>query len=475
MRNSKLYSILEQFDKYEQNWCRKFLLSPYFNKDEVIVAIFDLLIEDLNNGKNKRLDKEYIWQLVLPGTEYDDVRFRKYVSDLIKLIEDFLCQQLYEQDSLLRAGHLIQAVTEKKVEKLYNSSVRNARKTSQEFPYRSASYYYYNYVIENNYYRLVDFETKRDLKSNFEDISNYLDYFYLAEKLRILCGILSRQTVTARDYNVLVSENEIIQLVRNNLDKYAEIPAISIYYQIYLTLSEPEEESHYFGLKEALNKYNRHFPQEVSLELYTLAQNYCTIKLNQGNQKFGRELFDLYVEMIDKKLLIVEDELSPWHFRNIITLALRLGEHAWAEHFINTNKHYLPDNMRDNAVSFNLALIYFYQKKYDKVKVLLQEVEFDDLTYNLGSKSMLLATFYETEETEPLFSLIESFRTYLNRHKDISSARRQNYANLIKFIKKLTKIMPGDKKSINKFKEELAANKNVASYSWLMEKIAEME
>jgi hypothetical protein len=97
----------------------------------------------------------------------------------------------------------------------------------------------------------------------------------------------------------------------------------------------------------------------------------------------------------------------------------------------------------------------FLPKEFDKVIELLREVEYEDFTYNLNSKVMLLFTYYEMDEIEPLYSLFESFRVYLNRHKAIPEQRKNNYKNLIKYTKKLTKVMPGDKKAIEKLKKEV--------------------
>lgn len=474
MRNSKLYSILEQFDKYEQNRCRKFLQSPYFNRDETIVAIFDELVEDINSEKNKCIEKEFIWKKLNLGTEYDDVRFRKYISDLTKLIEDFLCQQVYENNPLQKANHLIAAVTEKKMEKLYNSTVRFAKRVSEKYPYRSADFYYENYAIENRYYNLVDYETRRDAKSNHEEISTNLDHFYLAEKLRILCSVLSRHNVASHEYNILIKD-EIVDFVQNNLEHFERVPPVIVYFQIYQALSNPADESHYFRLKDLLDKFALSFPLEEATQIYTYAQNYCVRKINKGNQKFIEELFELYKLLLEQKIIVVDNVLSPWYFRNITTVALRLGEYEWTEQFLNEYQQFLPEGFRQNAVSYNLAQVYFYQKKYSEVTRLLQEVDFEDYTYNLNSKAMLLAIYYETDEIEPLYSLFESFRTYLNRHKDLPASRRQLYSNLIKYTKKLTRIMPGDRAAIEKLKKELEAAKNVASHGWLMEKIVELE
>ncbi|HMW74735.1 MAG TPA: hypothetical protein PKD40_03725, partial [Saprospiraceae bacterium] len=77
-------------------------------------------------------------------------------------------------------------------------------------------------------------------------------------------------------------------------------------------------------------------------------------------------------------------------------------------------------------------------------------------------------------EIEPLYSLMESFRVYLQRNNKIAANRRQNYINFIKFIKKLTKLIAGDKKRIAQFLEELAGTTGVVSSDWLRRKADEL-
>lgn len=475
MRNTKLYSILEQFDKYEQNRCRKFLQSPYFNKDKTLVNLFELAINVIYSEKDQNWEKEVLWQKLELAPPYDDTRLRKYFSDLTKLVEQYLSQEIFEANSFQKASYLMQAAFKKKIEKLYGSSTKSANDLFLKYPYRSADYYYYQYTIQSNYYGLQNYDIKRDERSNIEEISSNLDYFYITEKLKFLCTIIQKQNFTSYKYNIFLHE-EIISHIKNNISQYQEIPSIYIYFAIYLTLTEPEKEEHYYKLKELLNNYSHLFPIKFAVdEFYSAAQNYCVIKLNQGDQKFVKEVVDLYKDMDKKGILVVEGEIYPWTFRNAVILGLRLGETDWVENFITTYQSFLPEAMRENAVTFNLAQLYFYQKKYEKVIELLQEVEFEDMTYNLNSKTFLLMTYYEINEIEPLYSLFESFRTYLNRRKDIPHSRRQNFLKLIQFTRKLTKLITGDKKNIEKLRLEITAAKSAASYNWLLEKIAELE
>ena len=67
--------------------------------------------------------------------------------------------------------------------------------------------------------------------------------------------------------------------------------------------------------------------------------------------------------LLEKELIYVDGELGPLNFQNIIIIALRLGKYDWTENFIHKYKHRLPDALRENAVTFNLARLYFYPKK----------------------------------------------------------------------------------------------------------------
>lgn len=469
MRNTKLYSILEQFDKYEQNRCRKFLQSPYFNKSQVIINLFEKLLDHISTKKEEVLTKEALWESLNLGT-YDDVRFRKYCSDLFTLVENYLSSEIYEEKIVSKAIYLMEAVSKRKLDRLRSNSIKKVKILSEKLYHKSADFYLDQYLFEKNYYELNKHD--RTSKTNIEEINKNLDIFYISEKLRYYCLSLGQQKVASHLYSIEFIE-EITNFVKGQ--KYEDVPAISVYYQILLMETDGENTEHYFKLKQLLERNGLKFPREEAESMYGFAFNYCISKINQSNQQFQNELFDVYKDSISKEIIIVDGELSPWDFRNITTIALRLGEYDWVISFINNYQKYLPESFRDNAVKYNLAQVYFYQKSYDKVKILLQEVVFEDFSYNLNSKVMLLLTYYETDDIEPLYSFFESFRTYLNRHKDIPVARRQSFANLIKFTKKLTNANSKDKKSIQKLKQELESTKNVASHAWLMEKIAELE
>ncbi len=474
MTDSKIYNVLTHFDKVEQNRLRKYIRSPYFNVNETLMAFYDVLSEHINaNGKAGELTKEQLWTQLYEKETFNDVRFRKLSSDLLKLVEGFLGQQVYDKDNLQQSNFLLEAVNDKKIERLYKSSTRQAQIWSDIRNQKPASYYYYQFEIQKKLYDLNEAELKRFEKSNVEEIINNLDYFYLAEKLKWYCTVLSRQNLISHEYQLL-----FIDEIVSHMDKYPyeNVPLIRIYYLIFLTQTANNEE-HYYALKDLLSKYWMTLPLKDAEEAYTNMFSYCIKKMNQGNAEFYREFLNLSKDLLKTDILLARGELNPWYFRNAVMASLRLNEYEWAEQFINDFENKLPTDFRQNAVSYNRALVYFYQKKYDKVIPLLQSVEYDDLVYNLSSKSILLAVYYELDADEALSSLMESFKTFLNRHKEISDVQRILYMNLMKYIKKILKLIPGDQKEIAKIKQEMEDDKKIgiASMKWVYEKLAELE
>lgn len=473
MENSKIYAVLLHFNRIEQNRLRKYIVSPYFNKNEALIQLFESLVKQINKDNGKELTKQQLWAQLYPEKEFDDVRYRKLCSDLLKLVEGFLAQETFEENSMQKANFLMEAVTRRKLEKLYSTCIITSNRLSKAYPFRAADYFHHQYKFEDRRYQL-EFELNRSSKSNVESIIKNLDVFYLSEKLKRTCDILTRKTfMSSHEYDNLFIEEIVNYLNENPTD---EFPPVAIYYQIYLTLIESDKEEHYYKLKELLSKYGEFFPSNEAKEIYEASLNYCIRKVNRGNIDFLKELFDLHETLVINGLMFVDGELSPWNFKNIVFTALRLKKFNWTDEFIQKYKHQLPDVFRDSAVSFNTARLRFYQKNYDEVIFLLNQVEYEDVSYNLGSKSILLLTYYETDEIEPLYSLMDSFRAFLRRKKDkIPQKRIDNYLQLINFVKKLTKIKPGDTKAITQLKAEVKNTKGVADEKWLLEKIAELE
>jgi hypothetical protein len=144
------------------------------------------------------------------------------------------------------------------------------------------------------------------------------------------------------------------------------------------------------------------------------------------------------------------------------------------ESFIDGYHHQIDEQYRENAVSFNLANLYFYQRKFDDLLKLLQSVEYEDPSYSRNSKIMLLLTYYELEEIESLTSLLSSFELYLRRNRAMPENRKTPYLNLIKSLRSLTRIPNTESAALLKLRKRIESTESIVNKEWLLEKIDEL-
>ncbi len=472
LHKNKVFVVLSALGTEEHKRLIKFLQSPYFNQSKTLTRLYQIFLECIEK-EPEGFNKEFVWKKLFPASQYDDVNFRKYSSDLLKLIEGFMAHEMLSQDEARQAIDVLDYTVKRKIEPFYQTALRDAREKSDKNPFRSLSYYLNSYSIERHYYSMMDFDVKLDARPNIEAISYNLDLFYWIEKLKIYIAALSQQKTRNFQYSLYFMDEIVDYLKTISIEN---IPELSLYFYSFLTLQEENNTEHYYNLRKLLDKHGGIMPQKEATELYDLALHYCTGKLNKGDRVFLQEYFDLFEAAILKGVFLIKGELAPWRFNNAVAAALLLGKLDWAENFVEKNRNYLPADSRENTYTFNLARVYRYQQKYDKVLHLLRNVEYEDIGYNLISKAVLIITYYEMDELDALDSFIESFRVFLNRHKNIPAQRRKSYLNLIKYVRRLTRLMPGDKIGLEKLRQEIIREKAATvNHEWLLEKLAEMD
>ena len=279
--------------------------------------------------------------------------------------------------------------------------------------------------------------------------------------------MLTRQNFLNSEYTTRLRE-EIMAHLKNS--DYSEHPAIEIYHMVLLTLVEEQNENHFRKLLQLLKEYPKFFAPEELRDLYFLAQNYCTKKINQGHRSYLRDYFNLSKLLLEKDLVYENGYILPSSFKNIVTVGLRLEEYDWVENFIYTYKNKLAPKYRENAFTYNLAWLHFFKEEYRKTLRLLSHVEYMDVYYILDSKILLLKTYFELEDVDAFFSLCDSFYVYLRRNELISAYQKNICLNFVKYVKRLMRARLGDNRASQGLLAEIRDASQVASISWLLKK-----
>lgn len=469
MQNSKLLSLFRQLSAAELRDLRKFVRSPYFNHREDAIQLFDHLREVVPKG-DKYLNREIAFKLLYPKKAYDGSEMKLIMHYVFKLFKRFLALQEVEQKENEWQLYLCSSLRKHHLDKIFEQELKKLEKQQQNQPYRNVDYHYLNYQLQQEHY-LYERKQKRREHLSLQNLAQELTTFYLADILRHSCTMLTAQRMSKGDYSMEMLEGVLDYLENSPVRKNI---AVNIYHKAYLLLSAKEEapEDAFTNLEHLINDNWQKFTKLEARDIYLLIINYCIRQLNQGKRDYIPRALSLYRKSLEQNLLLENNVLSKYTYNNVLMLAIACQEWDWSVHFLEEYKVYLSDNERENIYSYNLAIFYFRKPDYDQAMKLLQQVSFEDVLYNLNARSMLLRIYFERDEFDALESLLNSFRIYISRQKNLGY-HKDNYSNLVSFVRKLLRIPPSDKKTIQDLRQEIVDTPALAEKAWLLSQMDE--
>ena len=150
-------------------------------------------------------------------------------------------------------------------------------------------------------------------------------------------------------------------------------------------------------------------------------------------------------------------DFSPWEYKNIVTLGLRLQEEKWVREFIRKYLNFLPVDERANALTYNSAMLSYYHKN-------------TDLYYQLDARSILLKVYFELDDVETMLHHISAFKIFIRRNKLVSAYQKEIYLNFIRYTLKIFRAGTSTTK-LNAVKNEIISHQNISDKNWLLDQI----
>ncbi|MCB9286308.1 MAG: hypothetical protein H6560_03245 [Lewinellaceae bacterium] len=455
---------MRTFSAKEVRSLRKWLNSPVHNQREDVVLLFEYLAAGAHLVEEKFLRKERVFSRIFNGEPFDDAKLRQTMHFLHKAIEEFLIYEELRGDEVRSRMALSSVYRKRKLDKAFQKTIKSVETLQEDAPYRDEHYLRNEYLLQLEKYTFQEGK-KRTTEMNLQEVSDALDTTFLADKLRQSCLMLFHQAVYKADYRIGMLD-EVLQYIEKK--QLLKTPAISVYYYIYKSITEKEAQPYFVRLRSEIELKRSFFPPHEIRDIYLMIINYCIRRMNSGEASYVREAFELYRTGIEEGILLENNTISRFTFLNVIRIALRLGEFGWVESFIPNYKKFLFPKFRDTIVHYSKAKLLFEKKDYAAAMDLLTHIDYDDVLLTLNARLMLIKIFYETDEYDALESLLESMRTYIHR-KDLTSAYKSNYQNIIRYTKKLVRVNPYDDSQKTKLKTEIIAANPLTEKSWLLE------
>lgn len=447
--------LLRGFDKY--------LRSPYLVTHAGTVQLYEYLRKTLSQNKRPPLRKADVAEAL--GVE--PARLAHLSSYLLESVERFLALEAWREQPA--AGHLLTVAQLRRL-RLDDAAAAMLRYTSRRLEAegsRGASYQRLQYEIQLETLQLSQ-QQGRARALPLQDLSDALDIAFICEKLRTGCLLSSHQAVARKGY-----DQGLLAPVLQFLDhhRYLEIPVVAAFYHGYFAqLGEAGSDDHFRRLKTVLQEHGARFSLAETHDLYLLAINFCIRRINQSEEQYFRDVFDLYQSGLRHGALLEDGQLSRWTYTNIALTALRLREFEWVKQFLEAYAPMLPAGHREGAFHFNMARYHYDLGRHRDAMQHLLQMHYDDVLHNLAAKTLLCIIYYELDEFDALENQLDSLGVFLRRKK-VLGYHRVNYTSFIALMRRLTALRFNDARAVAALKVQVEAVPHLPERDWFLRQL----
>lgn len=467
LANSKLLALFQTFDRADLRQLANFVQSPYFNKKEELVQYFQVL-RDLakENFPEKKLNRESIYKKIFPKQGYDEANFNHLTSQLLKLLERYVQIKRSEENEGQLALYMLEHYQQFHLEKNYRYWHRQALAQTENPEIDMEAELFLEMELASHGNHLFGKIDRKSLQHYFQHQSDALDSFFMLKKLKFLCSMLDHQQIISEEY-ALHFLDPVMQYIEKNPAKFLTQPLFNIYYNlIEMLLDRDHQAKLYFEqYKRIMLKTKLPVKPRERRDLLTLGINFCMRQIRAGQMNYTKELMDLYDFGIQEQMLLENNRISPYTFKNVVRLGLGLKRLDWTSAFIEQYAPCLPKAMQQDALYYNLAEVNYYQKNFDQALMHLNQAKFKDIHYSLSAKAMLAKIYTENESWEALDSCLSSFSIYLLRQKDIPKSTKVPYQNFVKILQLIAQ--DGFRYNVSQVKHKINQRKSLHAKSWL--------
>jgi hypothetical protein len=485
MVNKRLFNLLETFDKKEFSEFEKFAASPYFSRGRNVILMLGYLKKLHPHYPAGKLAPELIHHKLYPGKKYSEDAIKMQLSALTGLCKDFLHVSHYIKKAAETKLNLLSELQTRNIDNIFNEEINLLSKNMASE----------SKITLENIRSFVKFQA-----INITRLQSKGDYTGIAEEL-ILSGdhsavdslislaenaqseISFRNSYTMK--NVKGLSEEIIDNI--NLEKLilfitAKKPVgyeMVLFYINRLMFYKTNGEYSYFKkLKEIfLVSWKKYSHYEVYSMLVNLA-NCCWWQIKTGNNKYKTDLFEVYKFWVNSGCLNKpgSPHIEIQLFKNIYNLALSMKELKWSENFLRHYSEYLNPAYSVDITNYSYALLYYVKKNYDKSLEMLIITKHQNYIYKIDCQTLMLKIYFETGSAESLFSLADSFKHFLNKHKSDNPVLGTRHLNFVKALIKLQKVTSGfNERKFDSLKQFLANEKLITEKDWLMYNAEQLE
>jgi hypothetical protein len=484
MIKSKAIDIFKSFNSKELRQFGDFVKSPFFNKNERLVKLYEILKKEYPAFKSESFTKENVFEQLYPGKKYKDNEIRRNFSYLLELCEKFLLQLNIADPFLFETTKtVLNELGSRNIGKLFNIKLNRIDEQYKEYADIDEGYFKQKYEIES-------------IKSNFSEenlLNNRLRLFkyqmahYLISILKLHQDFKVIRIMENYDYEKTLFNKffERFDLAGFLADIKPEdetlYKILSIYYFRYMiSLGHDKNDTYYHELKryvyDNLGKFSRREKYNVMLFL----SNSASEKLSSGRD-FILEVHEINEKIIKEGLLKFDDELyiDLNKYRVILEIALKLKKTDWALKFIEEHLTKLSPQKIDNIKNYSYSILSFAKGNFHHSLELVSKInKYYNYHFEFISRAVKLKCLYELKYIEDIFYSLDSYRHSLNNNDTLPELSKTQFRNFMNYFERCIKFKLQDIISdvdVDLLKDEIMKVERILEKDWLIEKLEELK
>ncbi|MBX7044274.1 MAG: hypothetical protein K1X86_00430 [Ignavibacteria bacterium] len=478
--------LLKTFNDEELNRFGDFVRSPFFNKREAVIKLFDLISKHSPEYTSSALKKENIYKKIFPGKKYNEQTLRSRMSELSALIKTFMIEVNFKEDIFYQKKKYTKELVKRRKFDLAERSISETdeflKNSHQNKEISDLNFLYSKRVNVDNYISLMHAkDCNIEAMEKASEQGEFLIHNFLLEVLACNSDVICYEIETKKKF-----EDSYVKSFFEKFDfegyinllkekNYRFYPIIAVYYYGNLAQNHPESERYFYELKNLVYKYHNQFSKTELSNYWVMLSNSAYTNFIKYGTKFKLEGHEVNKFFIDNNLYDENNPFSISGYQNIAVNALNVGDLDWGEEFLGKFKNNFLPELIDSRYHYCKAIFLFEKKKFEDAIENLSKVKFTDWNIKLEIRLNYLKNYYELSMSEQVFSLIDSFKHFDSNNPDIAPEYMdEKIKNTIRYISKISNAKFGGKQLDYAAYKEMEDTRNVLYKKWILEKMKEL-
>lgn len=469
MKTKKLgHDLLEMFSKMNKKDFKSFRNYSFSVAAKATTAnqILEYIDKYYPNLDTPKLEEEYAFSKIFKGETFSKTKIYGGVSDLRKQLNNFLILEHLKENDFEKNSLLLKIYEDLKIDNQVQRQLKLIERTLQQKKSQTSEFWINKLQVSHENYFNLHLEKIAKEKGKLETIIEDLDNFHALAKLKYACEIYSRTDVINEQHKEIKYLADILK------QDWSKTSILHHLYHLAYQLIITRKEASYFQLKSQVIENIDALNQQDRYVLLTYLANHSAYCLRKGEQKFGKEVLDLFKYQIQHNLFIIKGHFDATVFSNIVDLAGGFGEHKWSKEFMEKWRVYLKDKDRDLVLNFCNGLYLFWKDEYNSALGIFCSDFKKNAGFNLKSRLLRLACKHGNKNINDIKVLEEcaALKNYLYRESITNESTNNAALNFVKIIKQLVSFQPDKGKILRK----LEGYEAIHYKSWLKKKINEL-